>query len=73
MKVRYLGPRSSVTVAGYGEHQAGEIKDYPEAFARDLAATSVRQKFELVEPEPAPETAKPLRGRRKRSKDDENP
>lgn len=78
MKVKYLGPRQVVEVSPYGSHWAGEIKDYPEAFARDLAATSSRQRFELVEPQPEPNPApapKPrrnsFRGKQKRSKDHE--
>lgn len=69
MKVRYLGPRSSVIVAPYGAHPAGEIKDYPEEFARDLVSTSLRQQFELAEPEitpPEPEPA-PRKRQAKRS------
>lgn len=54
MKVRYLGPRRSVPVAGYGEHPAGEIRDYPEAFGRELVAASRRQRFEII-PEPEPD------------------
>lgn len=62
MKVRYLGPRQSVWVAPFGVHVAGEIKDYPEEFARDLVATSRRQQFEMVE-----SSRRVLRTRTKRS------
>lgn len=66
MKVRYLGPRQSVDVAGHGTHAAGEVKDYPEKTARELIATSRRQRFEAVT---APPPAKaPAKGAPSRSK-----
>lgn len=66
MKIRYLGPRQSVGVAPYGPHVAGEIKDYPEEFARNLIGTSRRQQFEIVE-----ESRRILRARKKRSASNE--
>ena len=48
MNIKYIGPRQSVTVAGYGIHIAGQIKDYPDAFAKKLLASSKRQQFEPV-------------------------
>ena len=53
MKLRYLGPRQSVGVGGFGLHIAGEVRDYPEEFAFELLRTSVRQRFELVPEAPA--------------------
>ncbi|MBW2673865.1 MAG: hypothetical protein JRD89_10700 [Deltaproteobacteria bacterium] len=52
MKIKYLGPGSSVNVAPYDRHEKGEIKEYPDDFGIDLIATSKKQKFEIVE-EPA--------------------
>lgn len=45
MKVKYDGPRSSIGVAGFGEHKKGETKDYPDDIAEELIENSVRQKF----------------------------
>lgn len=54
MKIIYVGPSDKVNVPPYGSHGKGETKDYPEEFARELLATSRRQKFEAVEPGPEP-------------------
>lgn len=62
MKLRYLGPRQSLEVAGYGRHPAGAIKTYPDKFAKELIATSTRQHFEVVaEPKAAPVQVKQKR------------
>jgi len=48
MKVKYLGPRDAVNVEPYGPHKKNEVKEYPGDFARELLATSVKQRFEAV-------------------------
>ena len=52
----YKGPRKSVNVCGFGEHECGEAKEYPDGFARQLMDSSHRQKFDAVgaglKPEP---------------------
>ena len=48
MKIKYTGPMTAVQVAPYGLHKAGEVKDYPDAFGKELIDTSTRQKFEVV-------------------------
>ena len=62
MKIKYLGPRKSVNVAGWGPHFKNETKEYPDDFGRELLASSRKQKFEQaggadskVETEPAAE------------------
>lgn len=46
MKIKYLGPNDHVVVGSYGVHYRDEIKEYPDDFAKELLATSVRQRFE---------------------------
>ena len=58
MKIKYLGPGSSVNVVPYGRHEKGEIKEYPDDSGIDLIATSKKQKFEVME-EPAAAGDKP--------------
>jgi hypothetical protein len=62
MRVKYLGPRDSIAVGGFGPHREGEIKDYPDAVGEELL-TGKRQKFEQVpEPKsPAKPKARPAR------------
>lgn len=48
MKIKYLGPGSSVNVGPYGQHNKNEVKNYPDEFAKELLATSKKQKFEVV-------------------------
>ena len=55
MRVKYLGPRDSIGVAGYGLHLKDEVKDYPDEVGVELVTTSVRQKFEA--PDGIPEGA----------------
>lgn len=45
MKIKYLGPSSTVNVAPYGKHDVGEDKDYPNEFGEALIKTSRKQKF----------------------------
>jgi len=54
MKVKYLGPGSSVNVHPYGAHAEGETKDYPEDFTRELLLTSRENRFEVEEPPEEP-------------------
>lgn len=48
MHIRYDGPMSWVIVEPFGPHKQGEVKDYPEACALDLLATSKKQKFTVI-------------------------
>lgn len=48
MKIKYLGPSSSVNVAPYGPHPKGQVVDYPDDFAEELLATSKKQRFTSV-------------------------
>ncbi len=50
MKIKYTGPADAVNVVGYGPHLRGEIREYPDEFAAGLLASSVRQRFEQVNP-----------------------
>jgi len=55
MKLKYEGPGSYVEVAGFGRHHKDETKAYPDKAAEELLATSVRQKFQIVEAAPKKE------------------
>jgi hypothetical protein len=48
MLIMYLGPREEIELPPYGKHLRGTSKDYPDAFATELIATSKRQMFEVV-------------------------
>ena len=48
MKIKYLGPSSSVNVGEFGPHPKDTVKDYPEPVAKELLATAKKQKFERV-------------------------
>ena len=48
MQIKYLGPSGDVNVAPYGPHRKGDVKEYPDDFARELLATSIKQQFEPV-------------------------
>lgn len=55
MEIIYNGPLNEIEVAGYGRHQRGKKKSYPAKFAKELLATSKRQKFAaVVKKDPAP-------------------
>jgi len=45
VRIRYEGPCDKVNVAPYGEHAKGQVKEYPEDFAKELIKTSEFQKF----------------------------
>jgi len=45
MKIKYLGPSSSVNIGGYPSQKKGEIVDYPDEFGIELVATNKKQKF----------------------------
>jgi len=49
MKIKYLGPSDEVIVAPYGPHRKGDVKEYPDDFAEELLATSIKQKFEAID------------------------
>jgi len=49
MRVKYLGPRDSIGVAGHGEHLKDEVKDYPDEVGVELVTESKRQHFEAVD------------------------
>jgi len=59
MKVKYLGPREKVGVAGFGPHLRGETKEYPDQVGMELVANSRRQRFERV-PDP-PQVKQPAK------------
>jgi len=49
MQIKYLGPSGDVNVAPYGPHRKGDVKEYPDDFAEELLATSIKQKFEAID------------------------
>jgi len=55
MQIKYLGPSDEVNVAPHGPHRKGDVKEYPDDFAEELLATSIKQKFEKVTALPAVE------------------
>ena len=57
MKVKYLGPNDYCDVAPHGRHFKGKTEEYPDDFAKELVATSKRQKFKAVG-QPKSETKK---------------
>jgi len=48
MKIKYNGPQEKVAVPPHGAHERGEIRDYPDDFARKLLESSRKQQFEVV-------------------------
>ena len=48
MEVKYCGPRDEIEVAPYGPHRKDAVEEYPDDFARELLATSKKQRFEAV-------------------------
>lgn len=63
MKIKYLGPRHVLTVAGYGIHLINQVKDYPADVAKDLLA-SERQQFEPAETAAEPKAPKGKEGKK---------
>lgn len=59
MKIKYLGPSTSVNVHPYGAHAQDQTREYPADFAEELLATSKRNQFEAVEDAPEPKTQNP--------------
>lgn len=68
MLIMYNGPREEIDLPPHGKHKRGEVKDYPEAYALDLLATSKRQLFAeiVIETKEKEEAAPPLVRRRRR-------
>jgi len=54
MKIIYRGPQDVVNVPPYGEHRKDQVKKYPDAFGKELLATSKRQQFEESKGNPFP-------------------
>lgn len=49
MEIKYLGPSDAVNIAPFGSHRKDEVKSYPDVFAKDLLATSKKQRFQAID------------------------
>jgi hypothetical protein len=67
MKIKYLGPRDSIRVGGYGKHDKDRVKEYPEEVGKELITTGVKQRFEAVDDPAAKEDSSDDNGKKKKA------